>query len=748
MVVGMPSRKQAPLDSSESGAETKAGRAGSSRSLASTSALDSFFDPLESSFSSSASIKEGSESSSSAAAAAAAAAAGQPTKAGRAGSSRSLGSTSALDSFDPLESSFSSSSSSSSVKDSSESGAETKAGRAGSSRSLASTSALDSFFDPLQSSLTTSHSTQQPKAGRAGSSRSLASTSALDSFFDPLESSFSSSSSSSSSGSVSKSGVALGAAAAAAAAAGAGGASGARSRAVENGYKGKRSTAGLVSVTGLAGFNAEETSQKHEQQEQERQRQAEEGVFATVLTSAADIIPVAVWIRSFRRHHCGRADETNSTGGGIVSSGTDASAVLSKDGSTGKHGKQKMRHGWGRRGEERSKKRGGGGGGGGGGMGGREEGKGAEGMGERRVMKGGRAGVDKDKCRRTLLLVSSKVAKEKWAPYDFESLFWSVRVVDLVSVQHPPARAARPLPPDFMILRLWQQVGSVNVAACLPLHLFSHHRPFTAAPCRCTLCPCPFSPCPFFPYPFPPCPFSPCPISPCLPSAPPTIRRTSHSLPTFIRSPSSGDPASNSSPTTAPSLLSLSPYPLSPCHPFPWLPYPSAPTPTNRSTSHSLPTFIPSPSSGAPACNSSPTTAPSFLLTSQPPCLPPVLPPPQYPQTDIPLIAYVHPLSLFWRSCLQLFTHRQPFAAASLSLPTPIPMLPTPCPPLPPKYQQVDIPLVAYVHPLSLFWRSCLQLFSHHSPFAAAPLSLPPDRFSTSTLLLAPSENLYQVRLF
>ncbi|CAI5480339.1 unnamed protein product [Closterium sp. Yama58-4] len=72
-------------------------------------------------------------------------------------------------------------------------------------------------------------------------------------------------------------------------------------------------------------------------------------------------------------------------------------------------------------------------------------------------------------------------------------------------------------------------------------------------------------------------------------------------------------------------------------------------------------------------------------------------------------------------------------------------MLPTPWPPIcPPHNQQVDVPLIAYVHPLSLFWRSCLQLFSHHQPFAAAPISLPPDRFSTSTLLLAPSENLFQ----
>ncbi|CAI5532949.1 unnamed protein product, partial [Closterium sp. Naga37s-1] len=93
--------------------------------------------------------------------------------------------------------------------------------------------------------------------------------------------------------------------------------------------------------------------------------------------------------------------------------------------------------------------------------------------------------------------------------------------------------------------------------------------------------------------------------------------------------------------------------------------------------------------------------------------------------------------SLFWsvRVVDPVSVHRPPARAAR---------------PLPPDFlilrlwQQVDIPLVAYVHPLSLFWRSCLQLFSHHRPFAAAPLSLPPDRFSTSTLLLAPSENLYQ----
>ncbi|CAI5462933.1 unnamed protein product [Closterium sp. Yama58-4] len=101
-----------------------------------------------------------------------------------------------------------------------------------------------------------------------------------------------------------------------------------------------------------------------------------------------------------------------------------------------------------------------------------------------------RSDVDKDKCRRTLLLVSSRVAKEKWAPYDFESLFWSVRVVDPVSVRRPPAHAARPLLPDFLILRLWQQVDIPLMAYVQPLslfwrsciQLFSHHRPFAAAP--------------------------------------------------------------------------------------------------------------------------------------------------------------------------------------------------------------------------------------------------------------------------
>ncbi|GJP77618.1 hypothetical protein CLOP_g7979 [Closterium sp. NIES-67] len=90
---------------------------------------------------------------------------------------------------------------------------------------------------------------------------------------------------------------------------------------------------------------------------------------------------------------------------------------------------------------------------------------------------------------RSLLLVSSAVPKEKWAPYEFESLFWSVRVVDPVSVRRPPARAARPLPPDFTILRLWQQTDVPVIAYVHPLSLFWRscldlfsHRPFAAAP--------------------------------------------------------------------------------------------------------------------------------------------------------------------------------------------------------------------------------------------------------------------------
>ncbi|CAI5525497.1 unnamed protein product [Closterium sp. Naga37s-1] len=346
-----------------------------------------------------------------------------------------------------------------------------------------------------------------------------------------------------------------------------------------------------------------------------------------------------------------------------------------------------------------------------------------------------------------------------------QSLFSSVRVVDPVSARRPPARAAQPLPPDFLILRLWQQVDVPLIVYVHPLslfwrscrHLISHHRPFTAAPLSLYTFPLParFLPAPFLPVSF----------------RPPTNRSTSHSLPTCIHSPSSGAPAATSSPTTAPSLLSFSPLsPFSLQVDIPLIAYVHPLSLVWRSCLHlcSSPTESPC----LPCTLSHPTHQTNIPLIayvhplslfwrSRPlhcPISPCLLPSPNQ-QVDIPLIVYVHLLSVFWRSCRHLISHHRPFTSVLLSS---VPLLPQVDIPIIAYVHPLslfwrsclqlfshhrpftDIPLIAYVHPLSLFWRSCLQLFSHHRPFAAAPLSLPPDRFSTATLLLAPSENLYQ----